>query len=623
MGLVSLLKNAVICAVLVWPLGRGQSFGIPAEGRQPVLLFDRKAEAGIKERIKQDAAFRGVHELILQTANQILSEAPVFFELKGKRLLDKATKARKRIFYLSYAWRMTGKAEYAGRARKEMLALAGFKDWNPSHFLDVAEITMALAIGYDWIYPSLDAETRSLIEKAIIEKGLSVSFESENSWWADKDSNWNSVCNGGLVFGALVTRHVNRELSNRVIRRAQASAKLVLSAYAPDGAYPEGYTYWSYGTTFLVMLLEGLGTAQGKPFDLTPYPGFLKTASYLQHMVGPTGMNFNYSDGVPKSAINPAMFWFASRLKKPGLLKSEHAFMVSLKNMTWIAELPLVLVWGHALDLKGMERPTDLNYVGHGKNPVAMFRTDWTDHAFYIALKAGSPSVSHGHMDAGSFVLEAAGERWAVDAGKQDYNGLESAGMDIWSFKQNSDRWKVFRNNNFSHNTLTLDGQLQYVQGFSDIISVTSGASLTGAVADLSKIYPYVALSIKRGVAISGKNGAVVRDELVTRSGKPVNLQWTMLTPAVVRLISPQRAELTLNGKRLFMTVAGTGTPKLVTWPATVPAKFDEPLEGHNFVGVKMTLPAGSNVFINMFFSTAEKADASSAGIPSLKDWKP
>ena len=30
-----------------------------------------------------------------------------------------------------------------------MLAIAQFADWNPSHFLDVAEMTMGMAIGYD------------------------------------------------------------------------------------------------------------------------------------------------------------------------------------------------------------------------------------------------------------------------------------------------------------------------------------------------------------------------------------------------------------------------------------------------------------------------------------------
>ena len=35
-------------------------------------------------------------------------------------------------------------------------------------------------------------------------------------------------------------------------------------------------------------------------------------------------------------------------------------------------------------------------------------------------------------MDAGSFVFELNGVRWAIDPGVQDYNALEQAGFDLW-----------------------------------------------------------------------------------------------------------------------------------------------------------------------------------------------
>ncbi|MFM9076167.1 MAG: heparinase II/III family protein, partial [Bacteroidota bacterium] len=377
------------------------------------------------------------------------------------------------------------------------------------------------------------------------------------SWWADKDTNWNPICNAGMVFGAIVTREFDPDLYDRIIRRAESSARLAISAYEPDGVYPEGYTYWSYGTTFLVMLLDAMERSGVGTYGPETYPGFYRTAGYIQHMIGPTGMNFNYSDGVSNSSVNPAMFWFARRLKNPAVLTAELTMMRTLKSMSWIPELPMLLVWGHTLDLTGKPQPANQEFIGKGKNPVAMFRSDWTDQAMYIGLKAGSPSVSHGHMDAGSFILEALGERWAIDAGKQDYNGLESKGIDIWSFKQNSDRWKVFRNSNLSHNTLTFNGQLQYVQGHSAIVSVVNKPNLRGAVAELSGVYPYAALGIKRGVALSGKEIAVVRDEIITRSGPEASMQWTMLTPASVKVTAPNRAELMLNGKKLFMAVTG------------------------------------------------------------------
>ena len=42
-----------------------------------------------------------------------------------------------------------------------MLYMAGYDNWNPEHFLDVAEMTMALSIGYDWLYEVLSPKNRA------------------------------------------------------------------------------------------------------------------------------------------------------------------------------------------------------------------------------------------------------------------------------------------------------------------------------------------------------------------------------------------------------------------------------------------------------------------------------
>ena len=60
----------------------------------------------------------------------------------------------------------------------EMKAVAAFPDWNPSHFLDVAEMTNALAIGYDWLYDDLTPTDRATIRAAIVEAGSEARPES-------------------------------------------------------------------------------------------------------------------------------------------------------------------------------------------------------------------------------------------------------------------------------------------------------------------------------------------------------------------------------------------------------------------------------------------------------------
>ena len=108
----------------------------------------------------------------------------------GRRLLSVSRENLRRIFILSYAYRMTGKSEFLKRAESEMLKAASFSDWNPSHFLDVGEMTMALAIGYDWLYPQLSVQTKKEIENAIVEKGLRPSFDERYNWFVNAVHNW-------------------------------------------------------------------------------------------------------------------------------------------------------------------------------------------------------------------------------------------------------------------------------------------------------------------------------------------------------------------------------------------------------------------------------------------------
>ena len=97
---------------------------------------------------------------------------------------------------------MTSEEIHSGENRKEMLAAASFTDWNPSHFLDVSEMSMGLAIGYDWLFNELLPDSRKKIRQAIVEKAIEASKTKHASFYKSR-TNWNQVCNGGLVCSAL------------------------------------------------------------------------------------------------------------------------------------------------------------------------------------------------------------------------------------------------------------------------------------------------------------------------------------------------------------------------------------------------------------------------------------
>ena len=168
----------------------------------PRILLLPGEEASIQKAIANDATWRKVHQIILLACEGAMTQPPVERIQIGRRLLDKSRECLGRVFYLSYAWRMTREEKYLKRAEKELLAVSAFSDWNPSHFLDVAEMTMAAAIGYDWLYSALAESSRTRIKEAILEKGIRPSFNSRHNNWLKAPHNWNQVCNAGMTFGA-------------------------------------------------------------------------------------------------------------------------------------------------------------------------------------------------------------------------------------------------------------------------------------------------------------------------------------------------------------------------------------------------------------------------------------
>lgn len=87
-----------------------------------------------------------------------------------------------------------------------------------------------------------------------------------------------------------------------------------LSAYGPDGGYPEGFHYWGYGTSFQVLLIAVLESALGTDAGLSEYPGFLESARFMEFMTAPSGEYFNFSDAVNGVRCNMMMFWFAKKM---------------------------------------------------------------------------------------------------------------------------------------------------------------------------------------------------------------------------------------------------------------------------------------------------------------------
>lgn len=617
-----LLKVMAFLLLLHLP-ARAQVEALGALPAHPRLLLLGGEEQALKNTVGADKTWGKLHQAILTECDRLLPVAPVERIQIGRRLLDKSREALRRIFYLSYAWRMTGQEQYLQRAEKELLAVAAFRDWNPSHFLDVAEMTMAVAIGYDWLHAALPVSSRATIKAAILQKGLQPSLEAKNNGWLRATHNWNQVCNAGMTYGALAIAEEEPELAKKIINRALETIVLPMKDYGPDGAYPEGYGYWGYGTSFQVMFISALEKAFGQDFGLSRQPGFLKTAGYLAHMTGPSGDSFNYSDSGLKGHLQPAMFWFADKLKDPALLWAERGYLLQQEASRHVQErlLPAALIWGGKVELSKISPPRASMWVGGGSSPVALMRTSWTDpKALFVGLKAGSANVNHAHMDAGSFIMEAQGLRWAMDFGMQGYESLESKGVKLFGRDQDAQRWQVFRLNNLVHNTLTVNNKLHLVDGYAPITGYSDQPHFMQATTDLSAVFKGSLAKATRGVAIVDQQYVVVRDELETLPDQ-ATVRWTMLTPATVKITGKNRAELTKDGQKLILQVSEPAQVSLKTWSTDPPRDYDAPNPGTTLVGFEMQLPASGKSALTVLLLPEKAQKKAAKKVPPLARW--
>jgi hypothetical protein len=247
-----------------------------------------------------------------------------------------------RILTLGLAYRVFGDKSYLERAKAELMQLCELPDWCPNHFLDVGEATLAAAVGYDWLYNELSPDNRETVKQAILNNGINPSLDVKesdvNKSWLNGNFNWNPVCNGGLLAGALAIYESEPKLAREIVERSIKYMPYHGAVYAPDGTYAEGTAYWSYGTTFQVIMIDALRSVFGTSYNLEKFPGFLKTTNFITQIVGPTGHEYPFSDAGKVDArliarpiserftSEPIMLWFAKETGNPDAARNEIVF---------------------------------------------------------------------------------------------------------------------------------------------------------------------------------------------------------------------------------------------------------------------------------------------------------
>lgn len=513
----------------------------------PRLLLDSAGLAALKAVANDDETLQGVVADVLRQAERDLSRPRLTYDKRGPRLLHVSRECLRRVWSLGLAWRWTGEQRYADAVVENLLTVCAFKDWNPSHFLDTAEMSHAVGLGYDWLYDFIEPDTRDHIRESLVRLGLEpgvAAYEGRgpSTWWPRNAHNWNQVCNGGLSIGALAVAEDEPELAETILGYALDSLPLALATYAPDGAWGEGPGYWNYATRYTAYGIAAFESALGTDFGLKASEGLSEAGYFPIHATGPTGLYLNYADSGERAARRPmgVVFWLARAYGAADYAASEHAAIAERgagpEHLVWYVPPPA-------------EDPVDeLDKLFRRPVEVAMMRSGWDSDALFVGVKAGYNQVAHGHLDLGAFELDALGVRWARDLGSDDYNM-----PGYWNARKGGQRWSYYRLNTFSHNVPTLDGADQDADASSTFLGFTAGET-PHALIDVTEAYAPKASRAVRGVAlVDGKRAALIQDEFTL--SEEAEVAWGMTTDAEITINDDGSAVLRQDGKALTASI--------------------------------------------------------------------
>ena len=526
----------------------------------PRLFLDTGSVARVRALATRDPLAGTIYSNLLRRADTILAEPVAIHEKRdGKRLLEVSRRVLNRVQTLAFARLVLDDPRYGERAWRELDAVAGFPDWNPAHFLDTAEMTRAVATGYDWLYADWTPAQRARLEQALLTLGLQPGLAAidKKASWVTCDHNWNQVCHGGLGLGALAVADVFPAEAARLLESARTRLPRALAAYEPDGGGLEGPTYWSYGCGYHVFFLAGLQTALGHDLGLGDAPALGRSGFYQIYLSNPRGVAFDFSDCGASSLSDPVHAWLGRAYGEPAFAWFRRRM---LERKPGDGEVFDLLWWdAEAARFDPAALPLDRHFR-HAE--CASLRSSWTDpDALVLAIQGGDTAFNHSHLDRGSFILEAQGIRWIMDSGVEHQT--------YQAHVHKLSRWLFYRVRAEGHNTLVLNpaaatnGPDQLKTGRAPITRFATRADAAQVELDMTSAYSNHAQSVRRTFdLVDGRSAVVVTDRV--RAEPATDLWWFAHTEAAVRIADDGRsATLRQKGRALRVSLEAPADARL------------------------------------------------------------
>ncbi len=568
-------------------------------------------------------------------------------ELDGAKLRVKGTHSNAaQLPPLVMAYWLTGENKYAQRAYDIYQNMGTWPDWGTMivppytdrHFLDTGIAAFVTALVYDGLYNWMKPEQRDFVyqtaQKFLFTPVLAqYKGEAKRTWqWNKSANNWNGICNGGVIMASMMMFDRDPQTMSWLISTAANDLPIFIREFEPDGQSEEGLMYWSYALMYTLPAFDAMQRCLSTTYGIAETPGIRKTGYFPVFTTGPV-TSINIGDDPLKTGRANSFFWLAKLFNDASLAKLQYDLVVENgSEMPWFD----FFYYDPALVSKGLKVNVPLDNSVYGLELMSM-RENWSDKdALYVSVHGGYNSASHGHLDAGSFYIQALGEVWAYgNLGRDDYtypgyfSKQTSPGYyDSVTEQKEAGRWHFYRLRTEGKNCLVFNPSIrpeQFEKGTAYVMKQKSTPNEGYFVLNMQECYQRDVKNYMRGVKLDrGNRYITIQDEFEAKS--PSTVWWNMHTKAEIEISKDGRsATLVLKGKKAKLQIIGAKNAKFQVLPATYLPGEEFPLtknsDNKDFKKVCIKMENVKSEKLRIDFIPLEGKSNPSVGIVDLAKW--
>ncbi|MBR5505466.1 MAG: hypothetical protein IKV73_04075 [Clostridia bacterium] len=501
---------------------------------------------------------------IKETATKYLGSAPKSINPAGS-YISRGFLGWKTVMHCAFVYLMekdtdsVAAASYAQRAYDEAEYFCSLDTWGTIQYIDNNQLAFAVALCYDWLYDWLDDTQKQALTSALKTKHLDTVCDLLNN--PDREeyqitfykhyfgiSNHTVLDNTATVLEALSVADIYPQFSASIIAKALGNLPKALGHIAPDSGWYEGAGYWDFAGPFLARMISALDSSIGTSFGYSQLPivkNFGSFPLYQQSSQGP----FVFCDASETLITSPEIFYF-------GMLNDDLA--MQSYSLTLAPADPLLCIWYDPEQSYTESVAFQKDMLYRNRDTVTM-RSGWENDALFAGMavnKNDAESMAHFYQNSGTFVIDALGEHWIKNPGRDNYS------LPQYSVPHNApdnQRWKYYFSRAEANSCIVINPDKYGGQNlqFGDIVSgFDASDSEAFAYASLAGAYRDDVTSYTRGIKMfDNRSKVLVKDELEIKEPSDV-YSFVSVYQSDINLLSDNTGAILSKGdKKLLVKI--------------------------------------------------------------------